>query len=258
MLYLIGLGLNEKGYSREAYEAISGADRVYIDSYTVQYPYDINKLREQFEKKEFIPADRNFVENLGLVDMAKNNNIVLLVYGSPLTATTHITLIQEAKKKGIKVKIIHSASVIDAVSETGLQLYKFGKITSMPIWDKSKNYTPDSFLDTVKDNKKMEAHSLILIDIGMEFSEALEQLEKASEKKELVLGKVIACSRLGTQSQRIYYASIGDLKKKSDIIKASFSIIIPGKQHFVEEEVLKGFEIKDKMNSKPNLPNSEN
>jgi len=49
-----------------------------------------------------------------------------------LTATTHISLIEEAKRCGVKYKIIYNASILDAVAETGLQLYKFGKVTSMP------------------------------------------------------------------------------------------------------------------------------
>ena len=61
MLYLIGLGLNEKGYSKEAFKAISTADKVYLENYTIEFPYDIKDLESQFNKK-IIPADRNFVE----------------------------------------------------------------------------------------------------------------------------------------------------------------------------------------------------
>ncbi|HJZ19240.1 MAG TPA: SAM-dependent methyltransferase, partial [Candidatus Nanoarchaeia archaeon] len=139
MLYLIGLGLNEKGYSREAYDSISKADRIYFDSYTVDFPYKIKDLEKQFSKKKFLPADRELIESFGILDEAKNKKIVLLVYGSPLTATTHISLIQEAKKRKIKYRVIHGASVLDAVLETGLQVYKFGKIASMPSWIPEKN-----------------------------------------------------------------------------------------------------------------------
>ena len=119
MLYLIGLGLNEKGYSREAYDVIKEADEVYVDTYTIEFPYDFQEIVKQFKGKKFIPAGREFVEGLGFLDKAKEKDIVLLVYGSPLVATTHSVIIKESLEKKIKIKIIHSGSILDAVAETG-------------------------------------------------------------------------------------------------------------------------------------------
>ena len=229
MFYLIGLGLNEKGYSREAYDAILESDKIYIETYTVEFPYKISDLEKQFPKKKFIPANRELVESLGILDKAKKENVALLVYGSPLTATTHISLIQEAKKRKIKTKVIHSASVFDAVAETGLQIYKFGKIASMP------NFEAESFIEIVKENLKISAHSLILTDIGMKFETAIERLEKILHKNKIDVEKIVVCSKLGTQNQRIFYGKISELKKKK--IEAPFCFIVSGKLHFIEEEV---------------------
>jgi len=96
MLYLIGLGLNEKGISKQGLEALDKCKKIYLESYTVDFPYSIEELEKVIEKK-IIPANREKVENLSIVEEAKKENIALLVYGSPLFATTHITLIQEAK-----------------------------------------------------------------------------------------------------------------------------------------------------------------
>ena len=230
MFYLIGLGLNEKGYSREAYDAILESDKIYIETYTVEFPYKISDLEKQFPKKKFIPANRELVESLGILDKAKKENVALLVYGSPLTATTHISLIQEAKKRKIKTKVIHSASVFDAVAETGLQIYKFGKIASMP------NFEAESFIEIVKENLKISAHSLILTDIGMKFETAIERLEKILHKNKIDVEKIVVCSKLGTKNQGIFYGKISELKKKK--IEAPFCLIVPGKLHFIEEEVL--------------------
>ena len=41
MFYLIGLGLNEKGYSREAYDAITKCKKIYVDNYTIEFPYEM-------------------------------------------------------------------------------------------------------------------------------------------------------------------------------------------------------------------------
>jgi len=233
MIYLIGLGLSERGYSSEAYDIISKANKIYIENYTVNFPYDIKKLERQFKGKKFIQADRETVEQHmnKILDEAKKTDVALLVYGSPLTATTHITLIQEAKKKKIKVRILHNASVLDAVAETGLQTYKFGRTTSMP------NFEADSYMEIVKKNLSIKAHTLILIDIGMKFKDSLRRLEKDSRKKGIKLEKIIVCSRLGNKDSEIYYGKIGELKNKK--VKAPFCIIIPGELHFKEEEFLK-------------------
>ena len=61
---------------------------------------------------------REKVESLELVNEAKNTDVALLIYGSPLFATTHITLLQEAKEKQVKYKIIYNASVFDVLGET--------------------------------------------------------------------------------------------------------------------------------------------
>jgi diphthine synthase len=183
-LYLIGLGLNERGITKEGLEAIEKCKRIYLENYTVDFPYTAHQLEEIINKKIKI-ADREKVEDLSIVDEAQKLNVALLVYGSPLTATTHITLIDECRKSGIKYKIVYNASIFDAVAETGLQLYKFGKVASMPLWKKS--FEPTSFMKIVQQNMSQEAHSLILVDIGLEFRDALKQLKKsAKEHKDFI------------------------------------------------------------------------
>jgi len=232
MLYLIGIGLNEKGTSLEGLEAIKICKKIYLENYTVDFPYSIKDL-EKTIGKEIILSDRNFIEDMkDLINEAKKQDIALLVYGSPLTATTHITLIQEAKKQKTKYKIIYSGSILDGVAECGLQLYKFGKITSIP------NFDADSFIETIKENQKINAHSLVLIDIGLGFGDAIERLENAINKNNIKIDKLIVCSMLGTDNSRIYYNDISKLKNLKLEIKSPFCFIIPGKLHFLEKEVL--------------------
>jgi diphthine synthase len=237
MLYLIGLGLNIDGISKYGLVVAKRCKRVYLENYTVDFPYTIGQLSEIIGKK-IIPADRKKVEELSLVDEANRLDIALLVYGSPLTATTHITLLQEAKRLGVKTKVIHSASVLDAIAETGLQLYKFGKVASMPAW--KKNFTPDSFIEIVKDNQKINAHSLILIDIGLDFPDALSQLKESAKKHNIKLSKIILCQSLGTKYKKIIYRDIKDIEGFTGV-KKPYCIIIPSKLHFIEKEVLEEF-----------------
>ena len=230
MLYLIGLGLNSKGYSREAYEAISNADRVYVDTYTIEFPYDFSDITSQFRNKNFINVGREFVEGLGFLKEAKDKDIVLLVYGSPLVATTHSVIIKEAMEKKIKIKIFHAGSILDAVAETGLQPYKFGKTTSIP------SFEADSYAGIIKNNLKIKAHSLVLADIGLSFDNALKKLDGDCSKNGVKLDKIVVCERLGLKNSHIYYNRIKSLKFLK--VKAPFCFVVPGELHFVEKEFL--------------------
>ncbi len=238
MLYIIGLGLNVDGISKYGLGVVKRCKKVYLENYTVDFPYSEKQLKDVLSDKKLYPADREFVESLKIVDEAKKMDVALLVYGSPLTATTHISLIQEAKASDVRYKILYNASILDAIAETGLQSYKFGKIASMPAW--KKNYEPDSFMGVVKENKSIKAHSLILVDIGLEFQDALTQLEISAKKQKIKLNKVVLCQALGTKNRKMFYKNFEDYKKYTGI-KKPYCLIIPGKLHFVEEEVLQSF-----------------
>lgn len=230
--YLIGLGLDLKSISAEALSVLKECKKIYLEAYTVELPYSVEDLQE-FLGLRIIPLTRTIIEMESFVSEAKNKDIALLVYGSPLTATTHISLILKCRKEEIKIRILHNSSILDAVAETGLQIYKFGKIASMPKWD--KKYKPESFIDVIKDNLKIKAHTLILVDIGLSYGDALKQLEQASDNK-LKLDKIIVCSKLGTKESRIFYENLQELAGRE--VYAPFCFIIPSGLHFLEEEAL--------------------
>lgn len=240
MLYIVGLGLNIKGISKEGLEAVKRCKKIYLENYTVEFPYETNEISEIIEK-EIELADRNFVESCKIVDEARRKDVALLVYGSPLFATTHIVLMQECEASKVKCEFIYSASVFDAIAETGLQLYKFGKIASMPKWDLEKNYTPDSFMEIVKQNQSIDAHSLILVDIGLNFKDAFQQLKKSADSYKIKLSKLVVCQQLGTRRGKIMYRTLDEFAEFSGV-RAPYCIIIPSKLHHVEVEVLRGFE----------------
>ena len=105
MLYLIGLGLNEKGITLEGIEALKKCVRVYLEGYTVDFPYSVEKLEEIIGKK-IKKLGRKEVESDFLVNEAKKEDTALLVYGCPLFATTHETLLLDAKKDKVDAKVI--------------------------------------------------------------------------------------------------------------------------------------------------------
>ena len=53
--------------------------------------------------------------------------MAFLVVGDPFGATTHSDLVLRADEKAIPVKVIHNASIMNAVGCIGLQLYNYGE-----------------------------------------------------------------------------------------------------------------------------------
>jgi diphthine synthase len=233
MFYLIGLGLDLNSISAEALLKLRNSKKVYLENYTVNFPYKIEELKKQLEIK-LILLNRENVEKEEFLKEAKNSDVSLLVYGSPLDATTHISLILKCKQEDIKYKIFHNSSIFDAITETGLQLYKFGKTTSMPKFQ--EKFHPTSFLDVLKENNSINAHTLILTDIGLSFQEALNQLKESLKEKRISLEKIIVISKAGTKKSKVFHNSIEELSKQK--VEMPFCIIIPGELHFFEQEAL--------------------
>ena len=230
-LNLIGTGLNADSISVAALEAIKSSDKVYLENYTVNFPYPIKDLEKSYGVK-IIELERSKVEDESILKEAKEKNISLLVYGDSLSATTHIQLILEAKKQKIPHKVFHNASIMTAIAETGLQLYKFGKTASMPNWAEHTN-KPTSFANYIKENQSIKAHTLILTDIGLEIKEAIEQLQEATKD---LPDKIIAISNAGTPNQKIFHDTPDNLKNEK--VKMPFALIIPTELHFIEEEAI--------------------
>ena len=124
-------------------------------------------------------------------------------------------------------------SEIYNLKQTGLQIYKFGKTTSIPRWQ--EKYKPTSFYDIIKDNQTINAHTLVLIDIGLSIEEALYELNEASNNQ---INNILICSQLGTSKQQILKETIDNFIKNPPKVKEPFCMIIPASLHFSEEEVL--------------------
>jgi len=142
-LYLIGTGMTKTSISADALIALKECDKVYLENYTVNFPYSKEELERAYNVK-IMELDRKKVEDESILEEAKSSRVALLVYGDSLSATTHMQLILEAKKQNIKYQIFHNASILTTIAETGLSLYKFGKTTSMPNWEEHTN-KPTSF-----------------------------------------------------------------------------------------------------------------
>jgi diphthamide biosynthesis methyltransferase len=68
-----------------------------------------------------------------------------------------------ARERNIPVKVIHNASVMNAVGACGLQLYRFGEAISVVFF--TETWRPDSFYDKIAANRRLGLHTLCLLDI---------------------------------------------------------------------------------------------
>lgn len=76
-------------------------------------------------------------------------------------ATTHTDLVVRAKKIGVNVKVVHNASVMNAIGVCGLQLYRYGETISLPFF--TETWRPDSFYEKIQRNHGLGLHTLCLL-----------------------------------------------------------------------------------------------
>ncbi len=262
-LYMIGIGLNdEKDISLKGLEAVKRCKKVYLESYTSILRCPLEKL-EQLYGKKVIVADRDMVES-GAEDTilkdAAEKDTAFLVIGDVFGATTHTDIMLRAKKKNIEIKIINNVSILNAVGITGLELYKFGKTTSIVF--PQPNWMPQTPYDAIKENQKMGLHTLCLLDIKvaepsaddirkgnkkaqeprfMKVNEAIDYLidieQMRGEKVFTAETLCIGCARLGSDKPTIITGKAKELIDK-DFGEPLHCLIIPSKLHFMEEEAI--------------------
>ncbi|MEW6722204.1 MAG: diphthine synthase [Candidatus Micrarchaeota archaeon] len=229
-LFLVGTGVSFD-ITLSGMEAIKVCKDVFIETYT--NPIDEAKIASLEAKtgKTIERIGRDRLESDYLVDKAKSSDVCLLVSGDPLTATTHITLVLGARKKGVPVTVIHNSSIYSAApARTGLQIYRFGKTASLV--NPRPNYKPASSLEVIRQNLKNDMHSLVLLDTEPQPMEAKDALELLHEFESAVV-----LSRIGEDDEKITYGKISELKDKK-LGRPPFCIIVPAKLHPVEQESL--------------------
>lgn len=173
-LYLIGAGPSIEYLSLRAIELLRRATRVYIDTYTSIAPgLSIDNIKAYAPGAEIINADRRILENESkkIIEEARTMNVVVLVPGDPLFATTHISLILEAIEEGIGTEIVPGVSGIQAVIDaTGLQFYKFCRPITLVY---PESFKPFSVIETIWDNMRRNLHSLLLLDLRLDENKAM-------------------------------------------------------------------------------------
>jgi diphthine synthase len=247
MLWFIGLGISGfKSIPIEAIDILGKADIVYLEQFTSPISNaDIKKIKDA-TKGEFKFGKRWLVEDGNeILNNAKKKKVVLLSYGDPYIATTHIELRERAIKEKIKTFSIHgSSSLTSMIGECGLHFYKIGRIAT--IMSEMKSLTTPYYV--IYKNLIEGNHSVLLLEFNedkkffLEPNVALEGLVETEQgQRRNVITKdtfVIVASRIGFKDQSIICGKISSLKK-IDFLKPPHTIIIPGRMHFTESDALK-------------------
>jgi len=250
MLYLIGAGIYDTFETCNSVNILKDCDRIYIERFTSpisdNFIQILKSTLEPNKKIEFVK--RWFVEDgRQILDESKTLNVGLVSYGDPTIATTFTELRIRAIKNEIIVKVIHAASGITSlVGESGLQIYKIGKLVTMM----EEKQSSISVYTTIFNNLNLNCHTIILTEYRQDengsvfflkpndvFSRLLEtekdiKYEFVSEESFLIV-----LSRIGTESQRIVSGKIKSLIGM-DYGKGPHAIIFPSKLHFTEEDAL--------------------
>ncbi|KAJ7949718.1 Diphthine synthase [Quillaja saponaria] len=188
MLYIIGLGLgDEQDITLRGLEAVKKCKKVYMEAYTSLLTFGLStnglSTLENLYGNTIILADREMVEEKAddILFESRDSDVAFLVVGDPFGATTHTDLVVRAKKLGIEVKIVHNASVMNAIGICGLQLYRYGETVSIPFF--TETWRPDSFYEKIQRNRTMGLHTLCLLDIRVK-EPTLESLCRGKKQYE--------------------------------------------------------------------------
>ncbi|MDY6770207.1 MAG: diphthine synthase [Candidatus Nanohaloarchaea archaeon] len=227
MLTLVGLGLRDGDIAQRGIDAVAAADAVYAEFYTNTIDYDLAALEaETGQGVEVLDRAAVEQEDRVLAD-AEDRDVVFLVSGDPLAATTHQDLLFRARQQGIDTAVVHAPSIFTAVAETGLSLYRFGRATTLTV---QGGEVPGSVVEIIEDNREQGLHTLVLIDPDMAVPGPMEHLSRHVDRD------VVLCSRLGTADATMRYAAPDELSLAEDMRPAT--VVVPGELTDNERERL--------------------
>jgi len=247
-LYLVGLGLSPEYVSVKALEVLRTADFVYVDTYTSYV--DLELLR-RVVGRDLTPIRRADLEERSgalILEMLKRGyRVALAVPGDPLVATTHVTLLLEAHRRGVPFHVVPGVSIVPtALTLSGLMVYKIGKVATVV-------YPKDGVLfeypyDVIKLNDSGNLHTVLLLEydgergVAMTVREAIEILLTIEERRGegVLTGErlVVALAGLGYPG---YSVCAGRLKSISNLrvdkVPQTLVVVSP-KPHPVELEAM--------------------
>ncbi len=249
MLFFIGLGLyDELDISLKGLEAVRAADVVYAEFYTSRLMgTSIEKLQSLYEKQVHLLSRPDVEVDPSWLEEAREKNVAFLVGGDPMVSTTHLDLRLRAMEMGIDTRVIHSSSIVTAVSGlTGLQNYRFGRSTTIPFpfLARGKRIVPETPYLVLKENLARNLHTMLFLDIQNERymtvnegSELLLEMEKNADGQ-ILQGRIgIGIARAGSDDAVIMADLLSNLLDH-DFGGPLHIMVVPAKLHFMEAKAL--------------------
>lgn len=276
VLWLIGLGLGDADdITVKGQKALKESTLVYLEAYTSILPgLSRDELAAAYGIENILEADREFVESGcdEMIEKSKKEVVSFLVVGDALCATTHCDLWLRARQQGVDVRVVHNASIMNAIAACGLQLYRFGETVSIPYW--IDDWRPTSFYDKVLANFKAGLHTLCLLDIKvkeqtvenlmrcrkiyepprfMSVRQALEQLREIEKDRNEGIAadaaKVVGVARLGREDQAIVFGLCAEVAE-ADLGAPLHSLVICAPElHELETDFLEYHHVNKFMKS---------
>lgn len=256
MLFFIGLGLyDEKDISIKGLEAIRSADVVYAEFYTSRLMGASLERLEGFYGKEVRVLSRPEVEvDPYWLKEARDLNVAFLVGGDPMVSTTHLDLRLRALEMGIPTRVIHSSSIVTAVSGlTGLQNYRFGRSTTIPFpyISRGKRIIPETPYIVLKENLERNLHTMLFLDIqSVETQTQSERYMTVNEGAQLLMEMgersgdhflpsrlAVGLARAGSEDATVRADLLFRLKEY-DFGEPLHILIVPANLHFMEAKAL--------------------
>ncbi len=249
MLTFIGLGLyDELDISVKGLEAVRGADLVYAEFYTSRLMgTSVEKMEELYGRRILLLSRSDIEVDPSWLKDARNKDVAFLVGGDAMVSTTHLDLRLRAIEMGIKTRVIHSSSIITAVSGlTGLQNYRFGRSTTIPFpyASRGKRIVPETPYLVLSENLERNLHTMLFLDIqDTKYMTVNEGAGLLLEMEDMAGGRLLR-NRLGVGIAR---AGSEDTTVKADLLSRlkdyDFGgplhiLIVPAKLHFMEAKAL--------------------
>lgn len=250
-LHLVGLGLHDvRSISVKGLDAVRAADRVYAEFYTAIMAGTRDDL-EAFLGRKVEVLDRLGVEKggAGLLEEARSKDIVLLVAGDPMAATTHADLLVRFRQAKVPLHVVHAASIFSAAPGLlGLQHYKFGRATTLV--RSEKGWSPTSPFDAVAENHSRGLHTLVLLDIkadegyfmtaGEGVTALLELAARTGNTWFTAASQVGVVGRAGSDKPLVATGPAGAMARR-DFGPPLHCIVVPGALQVVEQEAWDSF-----------------
>ncbi len=227
--------------SLKAKRILENVDVVYLEVYTSRTEVNDRSL-SYFLQRDVKEVKREFLEEniVNIVKEAKEKDVAVCSCGDILSATTHTYFMKIAKEHDVRFNVIHGSSIFTAIAKTGLSLYRFGRVVSLPHPKNFPNY-PKSPFERIKENMKCSLHTLVLLDIGLRVYDALKLFPD-----DVVNNMFFACYGLGSKDERIIYGHLDDIKHKTrKWDERAQCLILPSKMEFYEKEIAEIWKIND-------------